>query len=155
MFDVTDKALDELQGLCDAATADVQATDCVAWIVVPVPCDEWVQTGEGEQDGYVETTQVAEQQKIADFGTPEDAAFYAAACNAVPGLVAEVKRLRERVEIARNWWDERTTAHRTGKMVMAIDGALMHAVVEWDAEDRLLWLEVERQKREGGSCSTG
>ena len=34
-----------------------------------------------------------------------DTAYIAAACNAVPALVAEVRRLREKVE-ALEWWDE-------------------------------------------------
>ncbi len=35
----------------------------------------------------------------------EERTYIAAACNAVPALVAEVRRLREKVE-AWEWWDE-------------------------------------------------
>lgn len=38
-------------------------------------------------------------------GADDDARYIAAACNAVPALVAEVRRLREKVE-AWNWWAE-------------------------------------------------
>lgn len=38
-------------------------------------------------------------------GADDDARYIAAACNAVPALIAEIRRLREKVE-AWEWWEE-------------------------------------------------
>ena len=62
----------------------------------------------------IDETELARLEELARYSVPGDFSsesndpdmqYIAAACNAVPALVAEVRRLREKVE-AWEWWDE-------------------------------------------------